>query len=192
MTEDSPTERQEDLKSLRLKNRIRRERIESKRLEIAETQVKSRKLKEWWYTDWVNPYLDLISASQGHTSQFGVANRWQRNKGGNYPIYRSEQELALLRFPSRWIAATNTYGIGLINGLMGYVLGSGLTYRVVPRDKDDSNTTKMLAKALQTVVDDFLEDNDWYGGELPGFEEEYFTRSIEDGETVDTQKRQRK
>lgn len=184
MPDTAPIERQEDLKSLRLKNRIRRELLEAQRIEQLETQSKTRRLKEWWYTDWVNPYLDLISASQGHTSQFGVANRWQRRRGGNYPIYRSEEELALLRFPSRWIAATNTYGIGLMNGIMGYCLGSGLTYRAVPKEKDDHKSAEPLCKAVQTIIDDFLEMNDWYGGEKPGFEEECFNRSIEDGEFI--------
>lgn len=186
VTDDTPLERQESLKELRQRNRLRIEQIRAQQLDAAEKQTKARQLREWWNTDWVSPYIDAVRTSYGNMSPFGYTGQWQRKQGQNFPLYRSEQELSLLRFPSRWLCSTNSYAIGFVNGLTGYMIGSGLTYRVMAKRKEDVESNQGLIDALQEVVDNILEENEWYGGELPGFEEEYFQRSVEDGEAIAT------
>ena len=182
MQEQPPLERQEELRQLRRENRLREEKLRSRQLEIREHQEKNRKLREWWQTDWLDPYLSAMTAGRNALAPFGVAGMWQRKNGNNYPLYRTEQELALLRFPSRWLASTNSYAIGFVQGLTSYILGDGMTYRIVPKEKEES--LDPLVKHLQTGVDAILDANEWYGGELPGFEEEYFQRTLEDGEAI--------
>lgn len=183
ITDDTPLERQGDLKSLRQKNKFRIEQLRAKDIEAEE---KRRRMKESWTTDWVAPWLDAWTASRGEFGVFGGVGQWPKRNGQFFPLYRSEGELALLRFPSRWLCATNSYAIGLVNGLTGYMIGSGLTYRVTTKKKEDAESNADLVAVLQSIVDDTLEANEWYGGELPGFEEEYFQRTVEDGEAIAT------
>ena len=184
VTDDTPLERQESFKELRARNKFRAEQIKAQHLDSLEKQSKSRQLREWWNTDWVSPYIDAVRTAYGGMSPFGVTGQWQRQQGRNFPLYRTEQELALLRFPSRWLCSTNSYAIGFLNGLAGYMLGSGLTYRVSVKEKNDVDAKDDTVKALQEIVDNILDANEWYGGELPGFEEEYFVRTLEDGEAI--------
>lgn len=179
--DNEPIDRQDDLKAIRRANRLAQERLRAEQLAHAGKQFRERQLRESYNSAWVGPWLDAITTARGDLMPFGPASMWQRSRGQNYPVYRTEHDLALLRFPSRWMCATGGYAVGFVNGLKGYVLGSGLTYRVCLKD-DENTTDEPLKDTLQTVVDDILEANEWYGGELPGFEEEYFERTIEDGE----------
>jgi hypothetical protein len=187
---NEPIERQDDLKALRRKNRLRQEQLRAEFLAEAESKAaamtKARRVRETWQTAWVDPWLTAMTNNSSNAfAPFGPATIWQRKKGQNYPVYRTETDLALLRFPARWLCATNSYAIGFVGGLTGYMLGNGLTYRVVPKDENDTSNADLIA-ALQEVVDDTLEANEWFGGELPGFEEEFFQRSVEDGEAIAT------
>lgn len=98
-----------------------------------------------------------------------------RRDGRNYPIFQTEEELAQLRAPARILCASNHYAIGLLNGLTSYTIGTGFTYRAVPRNKDMKVSPE--ADAAQAVIDAFIEKAAW--GEL---EQELFWRSREDGE----------
>jgi len=189
VTDDTPLERQESFKEIRQRNRLRAEQLRERQLLDAEKhyekQSKNRQLREW-NTDWVSPYIDAVRTTYGGISPFGFAGGWHNKNGMKFPLYRSEQELALLRFPSRWLCASNSYAIGLVNGLTGYMIGSGKTYRVTTKRKEDAESNADTVAALQEIVDDILEANEWYGGELPGFEEEFFQRTVEDGEAIAT------
>lgn len=176
-----------DLKSLRESNRLRREKLRADELTRMEQLSQRRSVKESWQTDWIAPWLDAVRQQRDGFIGFGGGvgiGISGRSHGQNYPVYRSEQELGLLRFPSRWLGSTNSYAIGLKGGICGYILGSGLTYRVMVKDEDTAEANEDLLKMLQGAVDDILEKNEWHGGEMPGFEEEFVDRSIEDGEAI--------
>lgn len=172
-----------DLRALRRENRLREERLRADELARREKAASFRKVRETWQTDWVRPYIDLArDMRDGFGGAFGPATIWSRKQGRNYPIIKNEQDLALLRLPSRFLAQTNSYGIGFREGLKGYILGGGITYRASVRAGVDVADPDTVVKAVQQVIDEFLEDNQWYGGEMPGVEEEAFDRSVEDGE----------
>jgi hypothetical protein len=176
----------EELSAIRLENRLRNEKLKSARLERWERREKRmRNTLETISIDWITPYVELLDLTRrsGDPIFTGPATYWQRRQGRNWPIYQTEQELALLRAPARMLLATNSYAQGLVEGLTSYVLGSGCTYRITKAsDKDDLPDD--LIDAAQDVVDRILEHNQWFGGELPGIEEELFGRSIEDGEFI--------
>lgn len=98
-----------------------------------------------------------------------------RRQGRNYPIFQTEEELAQLRAPARILCSTNHYAIGLLNGLTSYTIGTGFTYRAVPKNKGLKKTDESVL--AQRVIDEFVEESVW--GEL---EQELFWRSREDGE----------
>jgi predicted double-glycine peptidase len=118
--------------------------------------------------------LDRFKRAEPAT--FSIANVNDRRFGRNYPLFRTEQELAALRFASRILCGTNSYAIGLQEGLTSYVIGDGYKYRAVCDDKP-------IAIAVQKVIDEFLEINEWCGGgQQRSLEEELFQRGEEDGE----------
>ena len=178
-----------ELAAKRRSNRILVESIREKRLQrIAAVETRRDRLYESMTVDWVSPYLDMLDRYRRDPEFSGPSSYWQRRKGRNYPIFQSEQELALLRAPARVLCSVSSYAIGMLEGLTSYVIGSGYTYRPAKRKRERSNSEEMaieaLADACQVVIDDFIEDNEWYGGEQPSIEEEFLWRSCEDGESI--------
>jgi hypothetical protein len=163
----------EQLREQIASNRLQAEKMRGAHLE------RSRRLVESQY-DWVGPYADMIEKYRREPFLAGPTARRDR-QGRNYPIYQTEAELALLRAPSRVLCATNTYAIGLIEGITSYVLGNGLTYRAAA--KVESAPPELVA-ACQAEIDAFLVREQWYGGEQPSMEEELLWRECEDGESI--------
>ena len=179
----------DELTSKRRSNQLLVETIRGKRLARLEiVEGRRDRLTESMAVDWVSPYLDLLDRYRHDPAFSGPATYWQRRKGRNYPIFQSEQELALLRAPARVLCSISSYAIGMLEGLTSYVIGSGYTYRAAKRKLERSSETSAaidtLADACQAVIDEFLERSEWYGGERPGLEEELFWRSCEDGEFI--------
>lgn len=160
-----------------------------------------RHLAEWWnppareplresftYQDWVTGWADMFNARMNWADGWslpGVPNA--RRQGSDFPLVRSENDLTLIRTQSRILCGTNDYAQGFLNGVAGYVLGDGLTYRVSPK-ADLLETTqeyaKNVGKACQKIVDRHLKRNQWWGGEQPGLEQEFFRRTRRDGEAA--------
>ena len=150
-------------------NRLLAEQMRGRRLE-RQHQLLEAQLAY----DWVQPYSDLLDRLRnGEPEIAGPTAVWNRRYGRNYPLFQSEQELNLLRAPARILCATNSYAIGLLEGLTSYVIGSGYTYRVTPTDP---SVPPGLVEAGQDILDEFADRTEWFGGELPGLEEELFWR----------------
>lgn len=183
------TNLQEQLSKIREENELLNERLRQRQIQeelsyYERQEAKQRKLKESNYFEWLNPYVELLNRSRYEPGSFGPYTGYRSRDGRNYPIFQSEQELALLRAPARLLLSTNSYAIGLMTGLASYVIGTGMTSKVVLKDSDPK-IPKALTKELQKrIVDKFLEKNQWYGGEMPSLEMECFWRSCEDGETI--------
>jgi hypothetical protein len=176
------------LRALRLENALRAEELRARALDRAERRTRfgeARGLVESLSLDWVTPYAELLDLTRrtGDPITTGPASYWQRRRGRNWPIYQTEQELALLRAPARVLLATNTYAQGMVHGLSAYVISTGCTYRVASRQKG-KKPPPGLVEAAQRVVDETLRRNQWHGGEQPALEPELFERSLEDGEFV--------
>lgn len=178
------TSPREDLRDLRLANRLAAERVRAARLKQIQAREERRaKLLESLSADWVTPYAELLNLTRqaGDPVLAGPTSMWQRRHGRNWPIYQTEQELNLLRAPARVLLATVGYAQGLVEGITSYLVGSGCTFRVAKADDRDDLPREVVA-AAQDVVDGFLDRNQWYGGEQPGLEAELVGRSMEEGE----------
>jgi hypothetical protein len=181
----TPADTRSQLREQRAANRLLEEQIRHTRLRRAHDRLE---LRESFAPNWTESYADYLDRLRPEYAAFGPSAIWQRRRGQNYPIYRSEQELALLRAPSRLLCQTNSYAIGLKQGLTSYVIGQGFSYRAAfTTDLGEHNTPKELLASCQFAIDQFLADNDWHGGEMPSIEEELFDRSLEDGEALLTQ-----
>lgn len=135
-------------------------------------QARSSDVLEAWYD--ASNYVDIRDylgdgPGCGHTPgrPTTVADRAD---GQNWPIFRTEQELAVYRGLARVLATCTETGIGIVERLTDYAIGKGAQYRVVG-DQD-------LAKIGQKVVDEFLDDNDYVGD----LDRERFQRGVVDGE----------
>jgi uncharacterized membrane protein YgcG len=159
-----------ELRQARVKNAILREQITERRLQ--------RQAKVLESAPWVEPYAELIGRLAMRDLQFrGPATRNDRRYGVDYPMARTEQELSLLRAPSRVLLATNSYAIGLANGITNYVVGPKTDIRATCDDPG-------VQSACQDVLDEFVKLNDYHGGLKPSVERENFWRGLEDGEWI--------
>ena len=125
--------------------------------------------------NWVFAYQDIWDRLRdGWEFISPFTSKRDRQFGVNFPIFRTEQELSILRAPSRILCSVNNYAKGLLNGLSAFVIGTGYTYRVLPKE---DRADKYFCKKVQAELDDFMERTAW-----DALERELFWRSREDGE----------
>ena len=176
--------------ALRAAQRKRREILETrqaKRLETVNQLLEG--VGDWTtnfyqmldrFSSWQQDYGGSTFAGLGYGGAASTIN--DRGWGKSFPIYQTEIDLQVLRFPARLLLATNGYAIGMLEGITSYVCGDGFAQEVKAKPgKEERVPAEILAK-LNEVLDDFRERNDWHGGAQPGLEEEMFQRGEEDGE----------
>jgi len=107
----------------------------------------------------------------GYNAFAPIANTSDRNNGLNFPyVYSLADQLTYIA-NSRYIAQTNPYAVGILNGLSSYVLGAGgITYTV---SSDDDDLTKLVDELLQTW---------WMKNNFDTLQVELYQRGIVDGE----------
>lgn len=156
-------------------------RLQAQRRQATLLKRRARILEGVNDVNWVTAYSDMLDRFRTPDNRaFQVSTVNDRRYGRNYPMFQTEAELGLLRMQARILCNTNSYAIGLLEGLQSYVIGEGFQYRAQARQGQEPPDE--LIAAVQAIVDDFLERNDWHGGDAPGLEEELFWRSCEDGE----------
>lgn len=102
-----------------------------------------------------------------------------KEDGAQRPILRDENDLAAIRNTGRLLADTSPAAIGVLKNLTNYVIGAGFCYKAALREEVESGgDVRRLVAAVQRVIAEFLEDNDWPGD----LERELFLRSRRDGE----------
>ncbi len=148
-----------------------------KRLAAGAKLLESIQCGDWW----TSAAYDRMDRLRSDPYWRSVGGRQARQKGGDYPFFTTEQELELFRGQSRILAGANSYAIGLVEGVVSYTLGEGMTYRAVSRHKERKAPKELLAK-IQDIIDYHHERNCWFGGCQPGMEEELVSRSLIDGE----------
>src|SRR6202044_957690 len=127
---------------------------------------------------WVDPLEFLIAAP---TFGFGkpllpLSLVDDRRHGRNRPIFQTEAQLAMIRGAARIVAQTAPMAIGALEALSNYVIGKGFTYEVA--DKANRQAPAGLSQAVQDVIDEFCDVNDWIGDR----ERELHNRVRRDGE----------
>ncbi|VTS03324.1 phage portal protein [Tuwongella immobilis] len=171
-----PPKPRDELRRLKRENRLMEQQMKLRRLKREHRRLESLSL------NWVTPYLDMLDRyRRDDILPGGPAAGWHRTLGRNYPLFQTEAELALLRAPARVLASSNSYAIGLMEGLTSYVISTGYRYRAASRRKANPAPQELLDRC-QDIIDEFEQRTEWHGGELPGLEEELFVRSVEDGE----------
>ncbi|RMG03340.1 MAG: phage portal protein, partial [Planctomycetota bacterium] len=73
--------------------------------------------------------------------------------------FSTEAELTALRNECRRLACENEFALCAIENRISYVVGSGHTYRVVPRD---DAVPRALLRRAESVLDRFLRENRWH------------------------------
>lgn len=189
-------DKRQELRQRRLENRLIVEQMRGQRLAVAQKRQERRQaLESSVLYDWVTPYMDLLDRlRRGEPELAGPTSAWQRKWGRNYPIFQTEQELNLLRAPARVLIQTNTYAQGALSALTSYVGCGGYTYRAtLNKAAVRDEAPQDLADACQEIIDDFIARNGWQVGEndaysdeffSTGLEEEFFQRTIVDGESL--------
>jgi hypothetical protein len=92
---------------------------------------------------------------------FATGRLEDRAGGKNRPVYETEGDLEAMRAAADVLCETSTAAIGALKNLTNFVIGSGFVYSASPRQKQDKD--KQLVGAVQVVIDEFLEANDWCG-----------------------------
>lgn len=87
---------------------------------------------------------------------------------------RTEQNVAEMRSVSRRLLRTNPYALGAVEIRVNFVVGKGHRYRAVPVTPSDEDR----AKAVQEILDNFLERNRWHDRQ-----QEIMRRNDRDGES---------
>lgn len=97
-----------------------------------------------------------------------------RAEGRNWPLFYTEQELAMTRGISRGLIEVNTMAQAALGAFTDFVIGVGNKHTVTARSKTNAD----LARKVQRVIDRFVDDNRWEGG----YDRELFKRDRVDGE----------
>ena len=152
----------------------------SKSVPLSENHGKKvkRPLRESTLTSdfWLANYIDLLDRFRdGGVFSYPISNPQDRRYGSNFPFWYSEQQLSTIRAQARLLSTTNPNAQGLLNGLCSYVIGPGYNYRIGPKAGEDAEDS--LVRAVQEIIDNFRNDNEW-----DILEQEIFTRSRADGE----------
>lgn len=188
-----------ELRRLRIQNRLELERAKAKRIEHLKRVQEVRQTNEWamahapavgartkslmestFQADYVSAYADWLDRFRNNeVSLFQISSPTDRRLGSFFPFFRNENELSLLRMPSRIVATTNNYAIGMLGGLSSFVVADGFSYSCKAKRKQ---CPQELVDYCQDVIEAYQARNQWHGGEQPGIEEDAFSRSETDGE----------
>lgn len=127
--------------------------------------------------DWLRAWRDIsdrmLDFSRGGMAVGGGITSHLRRDKSDFPFFRSEAELGIIRDASRILCGDDPYAIGLLNGLESYTIGDGATVRVEAKNEHG----KTLAEMAQRVVDKFCQRN-----KFQFKQKEFFKRSRRDGE----------
>jgi hypothetical protein len=125
----------------------------------------------------VDPREHLYDDPTFGNGRYGTMfSRLEDRLDGKYlPIYETEQDLAMIRAQGRALAECFISGQNIIRNLNNYTIADGFTVEAKQKTRD---CPRELVEAVQKVIDQFIEDNDWKAD----LETECHGRSREDGE----------
>lgn len=104
--------------------------------------------------------------------------RSDRRNGDNYPIFRTEAELSIIRAVGRAMVDCTEHGQGIIGTILAYVVGCGFQWAFMPRNRANAEAIT-LAGVVQGEMKEFYRKEKWPCNK----EDESVTRKCRDGET---------
>jgi hypothetical protein len=125
--------------------------------------------------DYVDPRWILQDPALNASALAPASFIGDRRGGMNWPIFRTEWELNIIRGTARLLADTSPHAQAVLESLVNYVVGKGFTYKAVPRP-DQTVGPRTIRKAQQ-VIAEFVEENEYWD-----LERELFRRDLRDGE----------
>ncbi len=81
-------------------------------------------------------------------------------RSASAPAFTTEAEHRALRAECRSLAVNNEFAINAHENRLSYIIGAGHTYHATPR-KNSSAGAVDLAVRVQSLIDEFIEDNHW-------------------------------
>ena len=109
------------------------------------------------------PYDDPTFTNRGYGKTFWQTSIRDRVNGDCVPIYETEQELAAIRAEGRTLSIFASIGIGAIQTLTNYVIGSGYKFKVQAASGFNPESASDLIGDVQGFVDKFLDENNIVG-----------------------------
>ncbi len=170
-----------DLTAARAKRRELRQQRRARKLEHENQLMESCGIPGG-SAQWVGDFYNMLDR---WNQQFvGATNINDRRFGRNIPMWMNEIDLQVARMPSRILASTNDYAIGLLEGWTSFILGEGYVFTIQAKPGKEAQVPKCILAKLTAVDEDFALRNQWEGGEQPGLEEELVQRPEVEGEDV--------
>ena len=125
--------------------------------------------------------VDYLERQVSDLAFVGANNANMRKNGSDFPYFKNEGELAILREASRLCVRTNPHAEGLLSGLTAYTISSGATVTATPRKDvgdDAAGRAADVAKKAQFVIEQTEKRNKWGSRQ-----QEFFHRCRRDGES---------
>ncbi len=148
----------------------------------------------------VAPWFSALDVLKSRYSQDGMifqpvmpppayGSRANRKDGRNQYTHWDEQHLLLQRDAARRVAETDPIAIGVLDQMINFLVGTGLTYNAQPKEDlpdevKDSEQMVKLERACNSRIERFWERYEKSTGwtqTKPGFEAEFIRHSIIDG-----------
>lgn len=156
----------------------------SLKMQLRHADLKERTIEESYCdsSTWgsvINPleFLNVDREFFGGPS-FSKQDRADGKRDGDFaPHFTNEQQLSSIRGAGCFIAETDPAGINIVQTLINYAVGVGMTHTVTPKSEVGDNAKQIVAQC-QVVVDEFLERTNWTGH----LDAELFARTRKTGE----------
>lgn len=163
-----------------------RELVEQERL-LAETRIAEQAVRHVRNAvameSWSGGTFDVVDRRDylpeffgGGYSNLTYSHLDDRREGRNSPFMEHEHDVAMARGMARMLTSVNCPGVGIGENLKNYVIRTGYKFTVGTKKKRQAPAG--LVEAVQDVVDEFLDDNDFTGD----LDRELFWRGHRDGE----------
>lgn len=173
-----------ELRALARENRIATLKLDTAEKELAlkamGLEVPKTAMEGYYDPDNIVDIRDYLSEGPMALPGAVPTTRVDRDQGRNWPFFRTESELAIIRGAARLIAGSHPVGVGVLNALTNYVMGTGFKYSIRPKKRVGAADpiVNKICDVAQHVIDTFQELNSWTGD----LDRELFQRRRVDGE----------
>lgn len=166
------------LEQLKARKQIAEEALETHALEsqLALLEPDARAVQEGFSPFPSNIRTDNFNTSDpaGHTihGRAFIETRIDDTEGGKFfPYFENETDLSLLRATARGLSYFSDVGIGALQALKNYTIGTGFQYTAEKTERaiDDQRTANAIA-ITQDIIDQFIQDNNFVSEQVNPFE----------------------